>query len=183
MKANISGIPYAARIHPLVATAYGSIVVLCLVGVGTITGLVPNAYSQKGSEYAASTGGAARVRADPCASCGVVESMRTIELRGDASGIGAVTGGVTGAVLGNSMGRGRGNTAMTIIGAAGGALAGNEIEKSMKKRYAYRVTVRMDDGSIRTLSQSTPTAFAVGAKVRLVDGTLVGVVNKQGAKS
>jgi outer membrane lipoprotein SlyB len=43
----------------------------------------------------------------------------------------------------------------------------------MQKRYAYRVTVRMDDGSARTLSQSSPPAFAVGDKVRPVDGALV----------
>ena len=170
MKTNTSTIPRAARIHPLVAAAAGSIIVLSLVGVGATTGMIPSAHSQKGGEAAA--GGPAK-RANPCAACGVIESVRSVELRGDASGIGAVTGGVTGAVLGNTMGRGRGNTAMTIIGAAGGALAGNEIEKSMKKRHAYRLTVRMEDGSVRTLSQSTPPAFAGGDKVKGVDGALV----------
>jgi len=170
MKTNTFTIPHAARIHPLVAAAAGSIIVLSLVGAGVTTGMIPSAYSQKAGEAAASRPG---MRADPCAACGVIESVRSVELRGDASGIGAVTGGVTGAVLGNTMGRGRGNTAMTIIGAAGGALAGNEIEKSMKKRHAYRVTVRMEDGSMRTLSQSTPPAFAVGDKVKVVDGALV----------
>lgn len=96
-----------------------------------------------------------------------------VELKGDASGLGAVAGGVTGAVIGNQMGSGRGNTAMTVIGAAGGAFAGHEIEKNVKKRQAWRVTVRMDDGSYRTLSQSQPPVFAVGAKVRVSDGTLL----------
>ncbi len=175
MKTNTSSIPYAAKMHPLVAAAAGSIIVLSLVGVGVTTGMIPSAHSQKAGAAVGTSVTAAgpAARATQCVGCGVIEAVRTVELRGTASGIGAVTGGVTGAVLGNTMGRGRGNTAMTILGAAGGALAGNEIEKSMKKRYAYRVTVRMEDGSIRTLSQSTPPAFAVGDKVKVVDGALV----------
>ena len=62
---------------------------------------------------------------------------------------------------------------MTILGAAGGALAGNEIEKNVKKHYSYRVTVRMDDGSFRTLSQSSAPAVAVGERVRVVNGTVI----------
>ena len=34
-------------------------------------------------------------------------------------------------------------------------------------RSVYRVTVRMDDGSERILSQATAPAFAVGARVRV----------------
>jgi outer membrane lipoprotein SlyB len=40
-------------------------------------------------------------------------------------------------------------------------------------RYAYRVTVRMDDGSFRTVSLSSPPTLAVGDKVRVVEGRLV----------
>jgi hypothetical protein len=40
-------------------------------------------------------------------------------------------------------------------------------------RSAFRVTVRMDDGSFRAISQSSPPAFAVGDKVRVVEGRLV----------
>lgn len=158
----------ATRMHPLVAGAAASVIVLSLVGVGAITGIIPNALSQKTAD---APGIPART-GPRCATCGVVESVRTIETGGQSSGVGAVTGGLTGAVLGNTMGRGHGNTVMTLLGAAGGALAGNEIEKNMKRRYAYRVTVRMDDGSIRTVSQSSPPPFAPGDKVILIDGTL-----------
>jgi outer membrane lipoprotein SlyB len=61
---------------------------------------------------------------------------------------------------------------MTVLGAAGGAYAGHQIEKNVNKRLVYRVTVRMDDGSFRTLSQAAPPAFAVGDKVRVVQGAL-----------
>ena len=162
------------RANPLVAGAAASVMVLSLIGIGTITGWIPSAMSQKSGDVPAAgrNAGGNGQRPGPCANCGTIEFIRTVELHGESSGLGAVTGGLTGGVLGNQMGRGNGNTAMTIIGIAGGALAGNEIEKNMKRHYAYRVTVRMDDGSFRTLSQSSPPAFAVGDKVRVVDGTL-----------
>jgi hypothetical protein len=41
------------------------------------------------------------------------------------------------------------------------------------KRTVYRVTVRMDDGSYRTLSQAAPPSVAVGEAVRISDGAVV----------
>ena len=55
----------------------------------------------------------------------------------------------------------------------GGAASASEIDKSAKKRYAHRVTIRMDDGSYRTMSLAEPPALAVGDKVRVVEGKLV----------
>ena len=43
---------------------------------------------------------------------------------------GTVLGGVVGGLLGHQVGRGSGNTAATIIGAAGGAVAGSAIAKN-----------------------------------------------------
>lgn len=40
-------------------------------------------------------------------------------------------------------------------------------------RKAFRVTLRMDDGSFRTISLSSPPVFAVGERVRVVEGRLV----------
>ena len=41
------------------------------------------------------------------------------------------------------------------------------------KRTVYRITVRMDDGSFRTLSQSSPPSVAVGEAVRINEGAVV----------
>lgn len=171
------------KTHPLVLGAAASVMVVSLVGAAAITGLLPNAHSDKSEAPAPASApaaeGARHVRpklaayANECTSCGTVESIRTVELRGAATGLGAFAGGLTGAAVGNQIGRGNGNTAMTILGAAGGAFAGNEIEKNVKKRYAYRVTVRMEDGSYRTFSQSSPPAVAIGEHVRVVNGTVV----------
>lgn len=174
--------------HPLVLGAAASVMVVSLLGAAAIGGLLPNAHSDKTDTPDSTPAGApvaarsshmdARAPklspyANSCANCGTVDSIRSVQLKGDATGLGAVAGGVTGAVVGHQIGSGKGNTAMTLLGAAGGALAGNEIEKNVKKSYSYRITVHMEDGSFRTVSQPHAPALAVGERVRVVDGALV----------
>ena len=108
----------------------------------------------------------------PCTNCGVIESIRVAEVKGQGSGLGAVGGGVVGGLLGNQIGHGTGRTVATIAGAAGGAYAGNEIEKHAKKHSVYRVTLRMDDGSLRTVSQREQPPYAVGDRVRVSNGRI-----------
>ena len=106
-------------------------------------------------------------RVSSCATCGTVESAVPIERQGKVNGvavgnttigIGTVAGGVLGGVLGNQVGGGNGKTAMTVLGAAGGAYAGNTVEKNMKKVTLYQMRVRMNNGSVRTIEQSSPVA-------------------------
>lgn len=110
------------------------------------------------------------VQAQPavaCTNCGVIEAVRAVQQKGQGSGVGAVAGGVLGGVVGNQMGKGSGKTAMTVLGAIGGGLAGNEIEKQHKSVTVYEVRVRMDDGSERTFTRNTEPA--PGTRVQ-VDG-------------
>jgi outer membrane lipoprotein SlyB len=106
-------------------------------------------------------------RAVSCATCGTVESAVAVQRQGKVNGvavgnttigIGTVAGGVLGGVLGNQVGGGNGKTAMTVLGAAGGAYAGNTVEKNMKKVTVYQMRVRMNNGSIRTIEQASPVA-------------------------
>ena len=114
---------------------------------------------------------APRMAAAPvCADCGVVESVRAVKRKGEGSGVGAVAGGVLGAAVGNQFGKGNGRSAMTVLGAVGGGLAGHEVEKQVKSTTVQQVTVRMDDGSTRTIEQST--APAVGQRVQVQGKTL-----------
>jgi outer membrane lipoprotein SlyB len=99
----------------------------------------------------------------PCATCATVESVTAVEVEGAGSGAGAIAGGVLGAVVGNQVGGGDGKALATILGAVGGGMAGNAVEKKMKKVTQFDVTVRMEDGSRRTLRQTTPPA--VGSAV------------------
>jgi outer membrane lipoprotein SlyB len=106
-------------------------------------------------------------RAQVCATCGTIEGVRAVEQKGKGTGVGAVAGGVAGAAVGNQFGHGNGKAAMTILGAIGGGLAGNEVEKRVRSETVYEVRVRMDDGSMRTFTQKT--APTPGARVT-VDG-------------
>ncbi len=107
-----------------------------------------------------------------CSDCGVIESTREVAVKGEGSGIGAVGGAVVGGLIGNQVGSGRGNTAATAIGAVGGAVAGNEIEKRVKSAKSYEVTVRLDDGSSRVISQTNPPAWRNGDHVKVVGGVI-----------
>lgn len=111
-----------------------------------------------------------------CADCGTVEAVTAVQRQGDVNGVavgnttiglGTVAGGVVGGLLGNQVGGGSGKTAMTVLGAAGGAFAGNQIEKNMKKVTVYQVRVRMNDGSTRNVEVST--SIPVGSRV-IVEG-------------
>jgi outer membrane lipoprotein SlyB len=107
-----------------------------------------------------------------CTTCGIVDSIRVIEKAGEGSGVGMVAGGVLGGLLGNQIGQGRGNTAATILGAAGGAFAGHQVEKNVKKTAQYEVNVRMDDGARRVVTYDVEPGFRSGDKVRFQDGRL-----------
>jgi outer membrane lipoprotein SlyB len=112
------------------------------------------------------------VAAPKCTNCGTVEAVREIEQKGDGTGFGAVAGGVAGAVVGRQFGNGSGRTIMTILGAAGGAYAGHEIEKKARSTKRWEVSVRLDDGSYRTVSLDTQPAWRSGDRVRYVNGAL-----------
>jgi len=107
-----------------------------------------------------------------CYDCGVIESVRQVERKGDGSGLGAAAGGVLGAVLGHQTGSGHGRDAMTVLGAIGGAVAGNQIEKNVKKAVNYQITIRFDDGSTRLITQPTAPAWRPGDRIRLVNGII-----------
>jgi len=107
-----------------------------------------------------------------CAECGVIESVREIQNRGEGTGLGAVGGAVVGGLLGNQVGSGRGNTAATVVGAVGGVIAGNEIEKRVKSTKGYEITVRFEDGSSRVISAASAPTWRTGDHVKVVDGVI-----------
>ena len=89
-----------------------------------------------------------------------------------ASGGGALLGGVAGAILGHQIGSGRGNTLVTVGGAVGGAVVGNEIEKRHGGNDYYRVTVRFRDGHEETFDQDTVGDLRVGDRVHVDNGRI-----------
>ena len=191
----------AGKIHPLMATAAASVIVVSLVGVAAITGLLPSSDSTtkpgveqtaiapavpakapvpvRHTKPATALPNHAEVRptqmaaATPvCASCGKVTDVRSVEQAVKPSGVGVVAGAVLGGVLGNQVGGGAGKTLATVAGAAAGGYAGNEVEKRTRKSTTYEVDVRMEDGSSRSFPFEAQPGWKAGDKVRVVNGTL-----------
>lgn len=180
-------------LYPLMVIAAIAVTVFSLIGIATMTGLLSTAQSRSyplegvahdgatpregesaGTAHkSAGAPGAASTTASACRDCGVVESVRTTQSKGQGTGLGAVAGGVGGALVGSQFGKGSGRTVATVVGAAGGAYAGHEIEKNVRATTAYMVRVRMQDGSVRTVSQPSAPGVAAGDLVRVVDGALV----------
>ncbi len=111
--------------------------------------------------------------AQRCSDCGTVESVRAVTREGDGSGVGAVAGGVVGGALGNGVGQGHGRTLATIAGAVGGAMLGNKVEKDQKKTTVYESTIRMEDGSRRTVTSESHPAWQQGDTVQVDHGTVI----------
>ncbi|MDZ7653103.1 MAG: glycine zipper 2TM domain-containing protein [Burkholderiaceae bacterium] len=84
--------------------------------------------------------------------------------------MGAVAGGVLGGVIGNQIGNGRGRDAARVVGILGGAVAGHQIEKQARSDVRYEIDVRMDDGTLRTVTPPQAPALQPGQPVRL-DGS------------
>ncbi len=107
-----------------------------------------------------------------CHDCGVIEAVNEVDTKGQGSGVGAVGGALVGGLLGNQVGSGHGRQLATVAGAIGGAFAGNQIEGKVKTNHSYDITVRMNDGDVRTLRQAEQPSWRSGDHVRIVDGAL-----------
>jgi outer membrane lipoprotein SlyB len=113
----------------------------------------------------------------PAGILGVVEAVREVKTPAEKSnGVGPIAGGVGGAVLGSQIGKefgGKGfRNVLTVLGAAGGAFAGKEIERNVRATKHWEVDVRLDDGTQRTLTSDAQPYWQPGHRVRFLDGTL-----------
>jgi outer membrane lipoprotein SlyB len=108
------------------------------------------------------------VQSPPPARIGTVESVREVVEQKDPSGAGLIVGGLVGGGLGSLVGSGTGRTVATVVGALGGAYAGNRIEKS-QSQVVYQIGVKYDDGSWATIRQAAPTGLRIGDRVRVTD--------------
>jgi outer membrane lipoprotein SlyB len=183
------------RISPvLIGTACVALILFCAASVAAFMGWLPSSNARdsvmsdapatRTSKPAVAQARPAEQRSAPmqraanappkasCAECGVVESVREIDTKGEGSGLGAVGGAVAGGLLGSQVGGGRGQDVMTVIGAVGGALAGNEVEKRVKSARSYSITVRLDDGSSRVISEADAPTWRTGDKVKVINGVI-----------
>ena len=104
---------------------------------------------------------------------GVVDRIEVVR-KGDSSNVaGTVIGGIVGGLLGHQVGSGSGQTAATIVGAAGGAVAGQEVQRRTRgANETFRISVRMDNGVHQTITQDDITDLRSGDKVRVQGGRI-----------
>jgi outer membrane lipoprotein SlyB len=110
----------------------------------------------------------APARADVCYSCGRIQKIETVNGHRSTTG-GMIIGGVAGGLLGNQVGKGDGKKVATVAGAAAGAYAGKKIAENSDKTQ-YRLTVLMDDGRVRAVTQSSIKNMRVGDPVVVTNG-------------
>ena len=110
-------------------------------------------------------------KAPACPQCGTVTGIREIE-KPRKYGAGTATGAVIGGVLGYAVGGPHNRTAGTVVGAAGGAVAGNVIENRAGENRTFEIGVLFDDGSSRAFHQDSHPGWSQGSRVKLVNGAL-----------
>lgn len=103
---------------------------------------------------------------------GTVESVRAVIIQDENSGgsaLGTIGGGAVGAVAGSAIGGGRGSILTAIAGGIVGAVAGNAIGQNLSSANGVEITVRLDNGDLRSITQAaTPEMFRAGDRVRLL---------------
>jgi outer membrane lipoprotein SlyB len=157
-----------------IASIAGGVALLSLGACGTTApgyGGYPATSSYPSASYPS-----AGTNANIASGYGVVQNIDLMPRQSAANGlgIGTIAGAVVGGVLGHQIGQGTGNTAATIAGAAGGALAGRAIENNTQQNngQVYRITLRMDDGTMQSLVQEAAPSLRVGDRVRIANGVI-----------
>jgi hypothetical protein len=164
MNVHLQG-PVSRPTNPLLLGAALAVTLLCALALGSATGVIPDFASHQATPYEplplpAGSGSAVT----QCPSCGTVLMIRTHEIRGDLLPLD--TARAPGSIV-------RGAAKAAPAASAPVSEAVTAPEEVLKKRSVFRVTLRMEDGSVRTVSQRTEPEFRPGDKVRLLSGSVV----------
>jgi outer membrane lipoprotein SlyB len=108
----------------------------------------------------------------PCLDCGVISSIVPITQRGQPGLVGTLGGAAAGGLVGNQFGRGKGNTAMTVAGVIGGALAGRAVEEQVNSTTVFQITVDMQAGGQRVVTLNSAEGIGPGTRVRVYGNNL-----------
>ncbi|MCX7140324.1 MAG: glycine zipper 2TM domain-containing protein [Proteobacteria bacterium] len=141
--------------------------ILAIAGAIAATVVVSGcASTSSGSVYSG-----AQTRGEQTVRMGVVESVRQVTIEGSRSGVGTLAGGAVGGVAGSNIGGGsRGSAIGTILGAVAGGVAGNAIEQGTSQKPGLEITVKLDNGELRAITQDADEVFRAGERVRLLSG-------------
>lgn len=121
------------------------------------------ASSKSGSVYSRD-----EARREATVRMGTLESVREVMIEGTKTPVGTLAGGAVGGIAGSSVGGGRGSAIAGVLGAVAGGLAGSAAEEGLTRRRGLELTVRLDNGDMRSIVQEADQTFQVGQRVRLV---------------
>ncbi|SAK73056.1 17 kDa surface antigen [Caballeronia fortuita] len=139
---------------------------MALVGSVAMTGCAYN--SSSSDVYTAS-----QAQREETVRMATVESVRGVKIssnNGQPTGLGTIGGGALGGVAAASaIGGGNGSIIAGIIGGLAGAVAGNAVENSVAMKNGLEITVRLDNGDMRAITQTANgEVFQAGERVRLL---------------
>lgn len=98
-----------------------------------------------------------------------VESVREVTIDKGASGIGKTSGAALGALAaGSNIGKGNGAAAAAVVGAIAGGIIGDNIEANLTNKPGHEITVKLDNGELRSIVQDADQTFKPGDRVRLL---------------
>lgn len=86
---------------------------------------------------------------------GTVESVRTVSVEGNQTGLGATVGAVAGAAAGSSVGGRREQVAVGTLAAVLGGVLGHAIERGATREQAREIIVRLAGGERVAIVQAT----------------------------
>jgi hypothetical protein len=160
--------PASLRASPVLLGAALVITLACALALGSAAGVIPNLAPHRPMPYEpvtlpAPAGGDAALQ---CPTCGTVLMIRTYEVRGEPFDTG-------GATAPGTVAPGTAKATGSAVSAARPADTAMPAQDPLKKRSVFRVTLRMEDGSVRTVSQGAEPEFRPGDKVRLLPGSVV----------
>jgi len=139
---------------------------MALVGSVALTGCAYN--SSSSDVYTAS-----QAQREETVRMATVESVRGVKIssnNGQPTGLGTIGGGALGGLAAASaIGGGNGSIIAGIIGGLAGAVAGNAVENSVAMKNGLEITVRLDNGDMRAITQTANgEVFQAGERVRLL---------------
>lgn len=138
--------------------------VILLAAVTALTVLAGCASSNRGDVYSRG-----EARREQTVRLATVESVRPVMIEGTKTPIGTVAGGAVGGIAGSGVGHGRGSSIAGVLGAVGGGLAGSAIEEGVTRKQGVEITVRLQNGELRSIVQEEEgDKFVAGQKVRLL---------------
>jgi len=98
---------------------------------------------------------------------GVIEQITSVQIpTNHHQGLGAVVGGLGGLGIGSLIGAGTGRDVAMAVGAIGGAVLGNEVQKKHDQPIpGQQIIVRLQSGVLVQVTQPVGPALAVGRRV------------------